>query len=316
MGVDRHSFEGRVAVVTGAGRGIGRAHALLLADRGASVVVNDLGGSMEGLGADGGVASAVADDIVAAGGAAIADSSDVATAGGAQTLVDTAVERFGRLDILINNAGIIRWAGLPDADEHNLASHLAVHTVGSFNTTRAAWPHMVEQGYGRIVMTTSTGIFGLPQNLSYATAKAAVIGLTRSLKTAGTRHGIKINLIAPAAFTRMAGQRSTNTESADGADTPPMSPDLVAPMVAFLAHESCPVSGEIYAAGAGRFSRIFIASTPGYVHAGSIPTVEDIAENWATINDETGYYIPVDLTDWSNTFMAHVAPASEQPEGS
>ncbi len=271
---------------------------------------------MEGLGADAGVASTVAGDIVAAGGAAVADSSDVATAAGAQSLVDTAVERFGRLDILINNAGIIRWAGLPDADEDNLASHLAVHTVGSFNTTRAAWPHMVEQGYGRIVMTTSTGIFGLPQNLSYATAKAAVIGLTRSLKTAGTRHGIKINLIAPAAYTRMAGHPAANVETPGSADASPMSPGHVAPMVALLAHETCPVSGEIYAAGAGRFSRIFIASTPGYVHAGSMPTVEDIAQNWAAINDETGYYVPADLTDWSTTFMAHLAAATEPPEGS
>jgi len=311
--VDTHSFEGRVAVVTGAGRGIGRAHALLLADRGASVVVNDLGGSVEGLGADAGVADAVAEEVVASGGAAAADSSDVATTAGARTLVDTALERFGRLDILVNNAGIIRWAGLPDADEDNLASHLAVHAVGSFNTTRAAWPHMVEQGYGRIVMTTSTGIFGLPQNVSYATAKAAVIGLTRSLKTAGTRHGIKINLIAPAAFTRMAGQR---TASGTGDASTPMSPDLVAPMVAFLAHEACPVSGEIYAAGAGRFSRIFIASTPGYVHATPEPTIEDIARNWAAINDETGYYVPADLTDWSSTFMAHLPPSGAPREGS
>ena len=211
---------------------------------------------MDGVGADTAPASAVAAEIVAAGGSAIADGSDVATPAGAQALVDAAVEQFGRLDILINNAGIIRWAGFPEADADNLAQHLAVHVGGSFNTTRAAWPHMVEQGYGRIVMTTSTGMFGLPTNLSYATAKGAVIGLTRSLTTAGAAHGIKVNLIAPAAFTRMAGQPT---------DEPPaeMAPELVAPMVAFLAHESCPVSGEIYAAGAGRFARIFIASTDG-----------------------------------------------------
>jgi NAD(P)-dependent dehydrogenase (short-subunit alcohol dehydrogenase family) len=299
--MNEHSFEGRVAVVTGAGRGLGRAYALLLARRGAGVVVNDLGGSMEGVGADPEPASAVAAEIVDAGGVAIADSNDVASAGGAQALVDAAVQRLGRLDILINNAGIIRWAGFPDADADNLATHLAVHVGGSFNTTRAAWPHMVERGYGRIVVTTSSGLFGLPDNLSYAAAKGAVIGLTRSLTTAGAAHGIKVNLIAPAAMTRMAGQPG-DEENAQ------MAPELVAPMVAFLAHEACPVSGEIYAAGAGRFARIFIASTEGYVHPGPKPTIEDIAQNWATINDEDGYYVPTDLPDWSAIFMAHLRP--------
>jgi NAD(P)-dependent dehydrogenase (short-subunit alcohol dehydrogenase family) len=299
--MNRYGFEGRVAVVTGAGRGIGRAHALLLAERGASVVVNDLGGSMQGVGADAEPASVVAAEIAAAGGVAVADTSDVASAAGANALVDTAVERFGRLDILVNNAGIIRWAGFPEADADNLASHLAVHLGGSFNTARAAWPRMVEQGYGRIVMTTSSGVFGLPNNLSYAAAKAAVIGLTRSLTTAGAAHGIKINLIAPAAFTRMAGAARD-----DSPEATQMSPDLVAPMVAFLAHEDCPVSGEIYAAGAGRFARLFIASTEGYVHPTGEPTVEDVAQHWAEINDETGYYIPVDLMGWSAAFTAHL----------
>ena len=299
--MNEYDFEGRVAVVTGAGRGIGRAHALLLAERGASVVVNDLGGSTEGAGADAEPASTVAAEIVAAGGVAIADNSDVASEAGARALVDTAAERFGRLDILVNNAGIVRWAGFPEADAHNLESHLAVHLGGSFNTARAAWPRMVEQGYGRIVMTTSSGVFGLPNNLSYATAKAAVIGLTRSLKTAGAAHGIKINLIAPAAFTRMAGAARD-----DSPEAMQMSPDLVAPMVAFLAHEACPVSGEIYAAGAGRFARIYIASTEGYVHPTPEPTVEDVARHWAEINDETDYFIPVDLMGWSAAFLAHL----------
>jgi NAD(P)-dependent dehydrogenase (short-subunit alcohol dehydrogenase family) len=242
---------------------------------------------------------AVAAEIVAAGGNAIADGSDVATVDGAQALVDSAVEHFGRIDILINNAGIVRWAGFPELDQEILRQHIAVHVGGSFNTTRAAWPHMVEQGYGRIVMTTSTGMFGLPGNAAYATAKAAVIGLTRSLTTSGAPLGIKVNLVAPAAVTRMAGR--TTDESAAL-----MSPERVAPMVAFLAHETCPVSGEMYAAGAGRFARIFIASTNGYVHAGPEPTIEDVAESWTAINDETGYYVPTDLTSWSETFLSHL----------
>jgi len=298
-----HSFEGRVAVITGAGRGIGRAYALLLASRGARVIVNDLGGSIQGTGEDAAVASTVAAEIGAAGGSAVADDSDVASPVGAQALIGAAVENFGRLDILINNAGIIKWAGFPEVDQANLERHLAVHVLGSFNTARAAWPHMVEQGYGRIVMTTSSGIFGLPKNLSYATAKAAVIGLTRSLATNSTAHGIKVNLIAPAAFTRMAGPAAETDEF--GAASP-MSPDLVAPLVAFLAHEACPVNGEMYAAGAGRFSRIFIATAPGYVTAD--PTIENVAENWQLINDEEGYSVPSDLPDWSTSFMRHLNP--------
>jgi NAD(P)-dependent dehydrogenase (short-subunit alcohol dehydrogenase family) len=247
---------------------------------------------VKGVGADPEPASAVAHEI---GG--VADTNDVSTAAGAQALVDAAIDQYGRLDILINNAGIMRWATFPDVDDESFERHLAVHVAGSFNTSRAAWPHMLERRYGRIVMTTSTGVLGLPSNTSYATAKGAVIGLARSLATAGATHGIKVNAIAPAAFTRMSGP---------GEGSPEMAPELVAPMAAFLAHEDCPVNGELYTAGFGRFARIFIASTQGHVDAKSAPTLEDVADNWTTINDEAGYYVPADLTDWSTAFMEHM----------
>lgn len=295
-------FRGRVAVVTGAGRGIGRAYAKLLAALGARVVVNDLGGSLEGDGSDPGPASSVVAEIEDAGGEARADHHDVSTEEGAVALVDDAVRSFGRVDAVLNNAGIVRWAGMPEVDAGNLEAHLAVHVGGSFHVARAAWPHMTAQAYGRIVMTTSSGIFGLPDNTSYATAKAGVIGLTRSLAMAGTAHGVKANLIAPAAVTRMAGT-PTPPPAQEGLDA--MSPDRVAPMAAYLAHESCPVNGEIYAAGAGRFARIFIAQAPGWVHGESLPTIEDVAEHWEAIHDDAGYTIPASLGEWSRTFLAH-----------
>jgi len=301
--MDEYGFDGRVAVVTGAGRGIGRAYAHLLADRGAAVVVNDLGGSMGGDGADAGPAAAVVAEITAGGGTALADTHDVATVDGAEALVARAVDDLGGIDVLVNNAGIMRWAALPDADAAHLDAHLAVHVAGSFNTARAAWPHMVAQEYGRVVMTTSSGMFGLPGNLAYATAKGGVVGMMRSLATAGAPHGIRVNCIAPAAYTRMAG--TGEEPAADDPMVTRMAPELVAPMVAFLAHESCPVSGEIYTAGAGRFARIFVASTEGYLHADGPPSVADVAAHWDAINDESGYYVPVDLMDWSARFTAH-----------
>ena len=299
------NFDGRVAVVTGAGRGIGRAHARLLAARGARVVVNDRGGSIGGEGLDGGPAQAVTDEIIGAGGEAVADTHDVSTPEGGRAIVETALDRFGRIDIVVNNAGIVRWAGLPDVDLDNLERHLAVHLAGSFNTMRAAWPYFVRQGYGRVVLTTSSGLFGLENNLGYAAAKAGVVGLARSATLAGAPHGIKVNLIAPAAQTRMAGADPAAAEPARRAGEPYLPSDAVAPMVAFLAHESCPVNGEIYTAGAGRFARLFIASTEGYVHPDDGPTIEDVATHWDTINDEKDYYVPTDTIAWSGAFLKH-----------
>jgi NAD(P)-dependent dehydrogenase (short-subunit alcohol dehydrogenase family) len=256
------------------------------------VVVNDLGGSMSGAGSSAEPATAVAAEI---GDAAVADTSDIATEAGARALIGGTVERFGRIDALINNAGIMRWAGFPDVTPEEFDHHLAVHLAGSFHTARAAWPHMASRRYGRIVLTTSSGVFGLPNNTSYAAAKGGVIGLMRSLARAGAAHGIKVNCIAPAAYTRMAGK---------GDPPPAMAPELVAPMAAFLAHEDCPVSGEIYTAGFGRFARLFLASTEGVVV--DDPTVESVRDHWEAINAEGGYQVPEDLTTWSKAFTTHL----------
>lgn len=298
-------FDGRVVIVTGAGRGIGRSYALLLAARGARVVVNDLGGSIGGSGADAGPADAVVAEIVAAGGEAVADTGDVSDPEAARMMVALALERFGRIDALITNAGIVRWAGPADADADNLARHLAVHVAGSFNVAIAAWPHLIGQGAGRIVMTTSAGTFGLPHNLGYATAKGGVLGMVRSLAVAGRPHGIAVNAIAPAAYTRMAGVPGREPDPDDPL-VAGMDPDLVAPMAAYLAHPDCPVSGEVYAAGAGRFSRIFLAATPGYLVEGRTPTPEDVAAHWDEINDGTGFVVPADLMAWSAAFLRHL----------
>jgi len=295
-----YRFDGRVAVVTGAGRGIGRAYAHLLGALGAKVVVNDLGGSTEGVGADPGPAQQVAGEIRDAGGTAIPNAADVSDIAGGEALVGEALAEFGRVDIVINNAGTVRWGGLPEVDLDNIEAHLAVHTKGSFNVIRAAWPHLLEQNYGRIVVTGSSGMFGLPDNLGYATAKAALLGMAKSLSVSAGRHNVKINVIAPSAYTRMASRQP-------GGPVPvQMEPELVAPMAAFLAHEACPVSGEVYLAGAGRFARIFVAANDGYLHPGATaPTIDDVARNWETINDEAGYYVPSSLMDWAGRYLAH-----------
>jgi len=290
-------LKGKVLLITGGGGGIGAACVRRAAALGADIVLHDVTDRSSGKR----LAEELGPDrcrFVAA---------DLSEGGTVPGLWAEAIGWRGRIDVLVNNAGIIRWQGMPAVDADALNAHFAVHVGGSFNTTRAAWPHMVEQQYGRVVNTTSSGIFGLRENLSYATAKAAIIGLTHSLMTEGAAHNIKVNAIAPAAMTRMAGRSAEETVELDNADpstNTAMDAALVSPIVAFLAHEDCPVSGEIYAAGGGRFARIFVAQTQGYVNAS--PTVEDVAQHWAEVNDETGYNVPADLMGWSAIFLEHL----------
>lgn len=218
-------FDGKVAVVTGAGRGIGAAYASLLAARGARVIVNDIGTSRFGHGADSSPAAEQASLIRRAGGVAEPDTSDISTPGGALSLVKHAVSSFGRLDIAVNNAGIYWTDSFPDIDPTDLQRQLAVHVGGSFNVARAAWPHLRASGTGRMVMTTSTGALGSADLISYGSAKAAVLGLGRALAMAGQPHGIKVNVIAPMAMTRMMNAHTGNPSSPmTGSAIPPWSP--------------------------------------------------------------------------------------------
>lgn len=270
-------FDGRVAVVTGGGRGLGRSYALLLASRGAKVVVNDPGGSLAGDGADTTPADDVVREITDAGGEAVANTDSVATPAGGRAIIDTALERFGRVDILIHNAGIVRRASLKEMTYDDFESVVDVHLRGAFHVVRPVFPLMCDAGYGRIVLTSSIGgLYGNHEVANYAVAKAGVIGLSNVAAMEGAEHGVKSNVIVPAAVTRMAAGIDTSAY-------PPMDPELVAPAVGWLAHESCSVTGEILIALAGRVARAVVAESPGVYRPAW--TIEEVAEHMAAIRD-------------------------------
>jgi NAD(P)-dependent dehydrogenase (short-subunit alcohol dehydrogenase family) len=289
-------FDGKVAIVTGAGGGLGRQHALLLASRGARVVVNDLGGSVHGDGSDKGPAETVVAEITDQGGEAVAEGSSVATAEGGETLVNTAIDAFGRIDIVVNNAGILR-----DKTFHNMTPDLLdpvidVHLKGAFHVTRPAWIKMREQGYGRVVNTSSnSGILGNFGQSNYGAAKMGLVGLTRVLAAEGAKYNIKVNAIAPLARTRM-------TEDLLGDAASRLDPEAVSPVVVWLSHEDVPVSGEIFSVGGGRVARFFIGMTEGYFDPKL--TVESVRDNVERIRDPEGYTIPGGPADELKAFFA------------
>ncbi|WP_273734557.1 SDR family NAD(P)-dependent oxidoreductase [Mycolicibacterium septicum] len=270
-------FDDRVAVVTGAGRGLGREYALLLASRGAKVVVNDPGGSLTGDGADSGPAQAVVDEIVSAGGQAVAVTDSVATAEGGRAIIDAAVARFGRVDILIHNAGTVRRGSLKEMSYNDFEAVLDVHLRGAFHVVRPAFPLMCQAGYGRVVLTSSIGgLYGNHHVANYAAAKAGILGLCNVVALEGADEGVLCNAIVPGAVTRMA-------EGLDTSAYPPMGADLVAPAVGWLAHESCSVTGEFFVAIAGRIARAVIAESPGVYQPAW--TVEEVGEQMDRIRD-------------------------------
>jgi NAD(P)-dependent dehydrogenase (short-subunit alcohol dehydrogenase family) len=298
-------FDGRVAIVTGAGRGIGRAHALLLAERGARVVVNDLGSATSGDGSDPGPAERVAAAIRAAGGEAVADASDIASAEGAAQLVRRALDAYGRVDVLVNNAGIFTPGEFPAIELPELRRYFDVHVGGTFNVTRECWPHMARSGYGRIVMTTSHGILGSPALIAYGTAKGGVFALARALAVTGRGLGITVNSVAPVAATRLAGGDDDGTSGEGVLDGSP--PALVSPLVMLLCHESCPVSGETFLSGGRRHARLFVAETEGYIHPDANVTPEVVAGHWGQIMDASDHYVPADTDTWMKANAERIA---------
>ncbi len=264
-------YDGRVAVITGAGRGLGRSYALLLASRGAKIVVNDSGVDLKGSSVLGNPAQDVVDEIRAAGGDAIAVTDSVATRAGGSAIVEAAMDQFGRIDILIHNAGNRRRAPLTEMSFDDFDEVVDVHMRGGFHVARSAFPYMAAAGYGRVVFTGSiVGLYGNHQRVNYAVGKASMIGLSNVVALEGATHNIKSNVILPGAITRMAEGRDTS-------DFPPtMQPDMVAHAVGWLAHESCSISGEMLIAFAGRIARAYVAETEGvFAEDWSIETVAE-----------------------------------------
>jgi NAD(P)-dependent dehydrogenase (short-subunit alcohol dehydrogenase family) len=252
-------FDDRVAVITGAGRGMGREHALLLAARGAKVVVNDIGGSIEGEGVDLGPAQSVVDEIKAAGGEAVACTDTVATPQGGKAMIDLAMDTWGRIDIVIHNAGNVRWGLLSEITQEDFDAVVDVHLKGAFHVVRPAFPLMQKAGYGRVVLTSSIGgVYGIPGVVNYGVAKAGTLGLSNIVAIEGAPNNVKCNAILPGAMTRMAAGMDTSFYTEET-----MHAGMVSPLVGYLSHETCAISGEILVSMAGRVARAYVAETAG-----------------------------------------------------
>ncbi|PPF62279.1 short-chain dehydrogenase [Clavibacter michiganensis] len=289
------SFDGRVAIVTGAGGGLGRAHALELAARGAKVVVNDLGGDITGTNGGTAMADQVVGEIRAAGGEAVSNYDSVATVEGGKAIVQTALDAFGTVDILVNNAGNIKNAPFSDTSPESVESLLAVHVKGAFNVTQPAFDIMRRNGYGRIVFTSSAaGLFGSIHQANYAAAKGAIYGLANVVSLEGAPYGILANTILPAAESRMAADM--NPEQFVGMPTSAAhgEPEMISAMVVYLASEQNTRSHELYSIARGRYARVFMGVAPGWHVKADEPvaSADDVAAHIAQIRDLDGYAVP------------------------
>ena len=284
------SFENRVVIVTGAGNGLGKAYALELGQRGAKVVVNDLGGAVDGSGSGNSPADDVVNEIIENGGEAVANYDSVATKDGGESIVQTAVDSFGTVDVVINNAGILRDKSFANMTEEEFSLIIEVHLKGTYFVTQPAFKIMKENNYGRIVNVASpSGIFGNFGQTNYGAAKMGIVGLTNVLAIEGAKYNIKVNVIAPTAYTRM-------TEALLPEDVGKLfSAELVTPMVTYLASEACEPTHEIFGVAAGRFARIGIITHEGYVNTEA--TAEDIASNIEEIRTITDGSYPLSNED-------------------
>lgn len=286
------TFDGRVAVVTGAGGGLGRGYALELARRGARVVVNDLGGAVDGSGASRQAADVVVEEIEEAGGEAVANYDSVSTRDGGAAIIQTAVDAFGTVDIVVNNAGILRDKSFANMTLDEVDAVLDVHLRGAFYVSHPAFKVMKEKGYGRLVHTSSaSGIFGNFGQANYGAAKAGLVGLSNVLAIEGEKYGIKSNAIAPTAKTRM-------TEDLLGPFAEMFDPDQVTPMVVYLCSEANDYTHQVFSVGGGRYARVFIGTNSGwFAGQGKVPSVEELADNMETVRDISEYEIPMNNND-------------------
>ena len=293
-------FADQVAVVTGAGRGLGRLYALDLARRGAAVVVNDVGGSMHGEGADANVADGVVSEILEAGGRAIASHDSVATVDGGARIVECAVKEFGRLDVVVSNAGIFDTAEFENLTPDEWVRMVNVHLHGAFYLSQPAYGVMKRQGYGRFVfISSSAGIFGQPNSAHYAAAKSGVVGLSNVIAIEGAPHGISANCVLPFGYSRMVTETVGDRDQLEG-ELPfldAIDPELVVPIVVFLASRSCDVTRQSFSACAGRFSRVFVGQAHGWIAEGGQPSADDIAAHWAEVTAEEPYSVPQSIFD-------------------
>ncbi len=270
-------FTDKVVIVTGAGGGLGKSHALEFARRGAKVVVNDLGGAMDGSGGSSEAAEAVVAEIKEAGGEAIANGSSVTDDAGVNNMIKQTMDAYGRIDVLVNNAGVLRDKSFAKMEINDFTFVVDVHLFGTMKPTKAVWPIMKEQGYGRIMVTSSSsGLYGNFGQANYGAAKLGVVGFMNTLKLEGQKDNIHINALAPVAWTRM----TENLMPAEMEDM--LTPERVTPAVIFMCSEGAP-TGKIICAGAGAYTSAAIVETKG-VYLGENPSAEDVAENWETIS--------------------------------